>query len=443
MKIAIISINAHTKVLNFASPLHSYAFQKFLDQHGIENTIIDYKPVYYGKFDARHPLFYQVDYPDKKPDAQDRSLKKWKNLFYEREYRYDRFEEFIQKYYRKTDQCYTARILEQEDPGFDCYICATDVIWKYNPNNGFDRGFLLACKMLEGKKKIAYAASRGARGYTAEQAKEFFDYISDIDYISVREKSLKEYIEANSELPVTHVLDPVFLHEKEFYYDLAVTPEKHGYVLLYTVMEKGRDLVKAATAFADARNLEIIELSENLGDADIPVEGHHKVIYGIGIEEWLGYMKNAAYIFTNSFHACCFSVIYGVQFFAGARSGDKIDSVLEMFGLTDRRLLGETAEAALDAPDIDYKEIDELRHRYMEESAEFLLHAIHDLEHGVHQNRRALVHEEVYTAKDEDVQDAAAQAAGKIPEAGQKAEEKKKEDLSIMGRIKRKLKKIF
>jgi len=50
MNIGIISINAHTKVLNFASPLHSYAFQKFLEMHGYEDTvIIDYKPVYYGK----------------------------------------------------------------------------------------------------------------------------------------------------------------------------------------------------------------------------------------------------------------------------------------------------------------------------------------------------------------------------------------------------------
>lgn len=40
MKIGIISINAHTKVLNFASPLHSYAFQQFLKMHGYDSVII-------------------------------------------------------------------------------------------------------------------------------------------------------------------------------------------------------------------------------------------------------------------------------------------------------------------------------------------------------------------------------------------------------------------
>lgn len=414
MKIAIISINAHTKVLNFASPLHSYAFQAFLESQGIESTIIDYKPVYYGKFDPRHPLFYYIDHPDANATTQTRQLMKWKNLFYEREYRFDRFEEFINKYYKKTEKCYTAKLLETEDPGFDCYICATDVIWKYNPKNGFDRGFLLACKQLEGKKKIAYAASRGANGYTVEQAKEFFDYISDIDYISVREKSLQEYIQKHSNLPVTHVLDPVFLQEKEFYYDMAIEPKKKGYVLIYIVMEKAKALVETAVEFAAAHNLEVIELSENLEDADIPKGTHHDVIYNIGVEEWLGYMRNADYIFTNSFHACCFSIIFGKQFFAGKRSGDKIDSVLEMFNLSNRRIKGSASSEAINATDIDYAKIDELRRKYVEESSSFLLNAIHNLENNEHQNHRNLVHESVYSAKENIIKSSFATLTKKI-----------------------------
>lgn len=55
MKIALISINAHTKVLNFASPLHTYVFQQFLLDNGIKTTIVDYKPVYFKNFDVEHP----------------------------------------------------------------------------------------------------------------------------------------------------------------------------------------------------------------------------------------------------------------------------------------------------------------------------------------------------------------------------------------------------
>ena len=106
MKIAIISVNMHTKVLNFASPLHTVAFQQFLLQNGIESTVLDYEPCYRGKMDIRHPLFFYVDHPDPNPEKQKELLKKWKDLFYEREYRYDRFKEFIQENYIKTDEVY-------------------------------------------------------------------------------------------------------------------------------------------------------------------------------------------------------------------------------------------------------------------------------------------------------------------------------------------------
>lgn len=396
MKIGIISINAHTKVLNPASPLHTYVFWNFLQDNGIDATIIDYKPCYYGEMDVRHPLFYYAEYPRKDYGKEKKLLKKWKTLFYEREKRYDRFEEFIQKYYVKTEKCYTAATIEKEDPGFDCYICVTDVIWKYNPNNGFDRGFFLAADTFSGKKKIAYAASRGAKGYTHDQGMTFFDYISDIDYISVREKSLKEYIELNSDIPVSHVIDPVFLKEKEFYYNLAIRPEKKGYVLVYIAMERSVDLVKNAVAFAQERGLEVIELSEDFDDANIPEGTHHEVIYDIGVEEWLGYMENAAYIFTNSFHACCFSIIFGRQFYVGKRAGDKIDSLLEMFNLSWRRIPEYDIEHVDSIGDIDYEPVNALKNEYIKSSSKFILDAIHDLEKGEHQNHKELVHQEVY-----------------------------------------------
>lgn len=380
MKIGIISINAHTKVLNFASPLHSYAFWSFLKEHGIESEIIDYKPVYYGKFDPRHPLFYYIDHPRADAKEQQRTLKKWKNLFWEREKRYDRFEEFINKYYVKTNTCYTAKSMETKDPGYDCYICATDVIWKWNPNNGFDKGFLLACKCMQGKHKIAYAASRGATTYSPEQAQQFQSYINDMDFISVREKSLQDYCKQLTDKPVTHVLDPVFLKDRKFYEQLATPPKEQGYVLIYVVMEKAKSLVTTAVNFAKKHNLKVIELGEDLENRTIPKGTSHDVIYDIGIEEWLGYIQHADYIFTNSFHACCFSIIFQKEFWAGKRSGDKIDSILQLMDLTNRRVGTDCEDGAFHYEPIDWDHVYALYKQYYHDSEEFILHAIHECE---------------------------------------------------------------
>ncbi len=61
MRIGLISINMYSKRLNFACPLHTYAFQQFLLGNGIESTVIDYKPVYYNDFDLKHPSRYYAE----------------------------------------------------------------------------------------------------------------------------------------------------------------------------------------------------------------------------------------------------------------------------------------------------------------------------------------------------------------------------------------------
>lgn len=385
MKVGIISINAHTKVLNFASPLHSYAFQQFLQMNGIESVIIDYKPNYYGQFNPRHPYFYYRKHPVKNKKKQKAIEHKWLKLFLARQKRFDKFQHFIDRYYVTTDKCYNHKLLDTEDLGLDCYICATDVIWKCNKNAGFDRGFFLACDSMKGKYKIAYAASRGpVVELDKEKQQLFLEYISEFQHISVREESLGNYIESISDIKVTHVLDPVLLHEKEFYEPIIKRPgRKKGYVLLYVVMESAIPLIELAVAFAEKNGLEVIELSENMADAKIPAGTHHKVVYDIGIEDWLGYMDEAEYIFTNSFHATCFSILFHKQFFVGKRNGDKILSVMEMFGLSGRKVEDCFEGSDCIAKEIDFAPVDVLRREYMQKSSDFILSALEDAEQFV------------------------------------------------------------
>lgn len=401
MKIGIISINMYSKGLNFACPLHTYAFQQFLLKNGIESTVINYKPIYYKNFDLKHPYdFYSKRYAviesgiPKTPEEEKINQEKleylrekceaWKPLYKEREIRYEKFQNFIEKNYIKTKACYDSDLLEVMDPGFDCYICATDVIWKSEPGFGYDRGFFLGSSCMENKWKIAYAGSCNTRkGETEEEERQFFKYMSDIDRISVREASLKEYIESKSDRQVTLVMDPVLLHEKEFYEKMTVKPQEEHYLLLYYVMEQAKDTLSQAVKYAKAHNLKIVELTERsekegrLQDYEDVETIYH---YDIGVEEWLGYIQYADCVFTNSFHACCFCALFEKKFFAGKRFGDKIDSVLDKLGLSGRRIDAQSDLINHEPPEIDYAEVREKLSVWREESSEFILGAIHEME---------------------------------------------------------------
>lgn len=193
MKIGIISINAHTKNLNFACPLHSWAFQQFLRQNGYESVILDYRPNYDHGFQARNPYrTYQKScvkrqkelaaaHGEEEEKAARKRLERdemfrdgYRELGKRREIRYDKFQNFIDTYYKKTEKCYTTVLLEVEDPGFDCYICATDVIWKYNPAEGYDPGFSWPAERWKIKAKLHMPPAAEYQGNIRKSRKRYF-----------------------------------------------------------------------------------------------------------------------------------------------------------------------------------------------------------------------------------------------------------------------------
>lgn len=405
MNIGIISINMYTKGLNYACPVHTFAFQQFLLANGIENTVIDYKPNYYGNFEGRYPGEYYERLRDRQEallqscSEEDRpfheeKLAKFQSkaegynaLREERARRYDKFWDFINKYYIKTDIEYDSDLMEVLDPGFDCYICATDVIWKYQDVEGFDRGYFLASSAMENKWKIAYAASRGVpKPFTQEQSDLFFHYLDDIDVITVREKSLQEYIETNSNHEAPMVMDPVLLNDRKVYETITVKPPEEDYILLYYAEEQSSNAAEKAIALAKKHHLPIIETTNlpiaggMLGKYD-DVESEFK--YDIGPAEWLGYIQHASYVVTNSFHAACFSIIFERDFYIGSRHGDKIANLLRTVGLSHRNLNDENPS---DEP-IDYDRVKALLKAQTDRSADFLLQAIRSLEGKTKQPR--------------------------------------------------------
>lgn len=417
MKVGIISINMYSKGLNFACPLHTYAFQQFLLQNNIDATVIDYKPIYYDNFNLKYPADYYKELYNKTqntiPETEEAVKNKesklkhystkmhaWESMRAERALRYDKLQNFIDNKYLKTDFCYDSDYLEVKDPGFDCYICATDVLWKNQPDYGYDRGFFLGSTCMEQKWKIAYSGSRGVYGTVKE---EFFRYLEDFDAISVREKSLQEYIEENSPLQATRVLDPVLLHSPDFYENILIKPSEEHYILLYYVMEKANDTIKHAVAYAKKYNLKIIEIT----DHPIPNGKLSKYNgidytfrYDIGIEEWIGYIKYADCIFTNSFHGCCLSILFEKNFYVGIRKGDKVPNLLHLFGLESRMLLPQQdrrlrtrvknklvryaekyfPEFAARRNAIDYAPVRKTLHEMQTFSADFILSTLHEFE---------------------------------------------------------------
>lgn len=404
MKIGLISINMYSKRLNFACPLHNWAFQKFLEQNGIQSTIIDYTPNYYDNFDLRHPVNYynkKVEHWEKKYESAlktgkqadislaAKKLKEHSQLrdsfsryYHERASRYDKFQNFIDSNYIKTSEKYDSALLEIKDPGFDCYICVTDAIWKKEPYYGYEPGFFLASKCMDNKQKIAYAASTYFTE-SEEDQKLTEAWIRDIDYVFVREDFMKKSIQAKIREDVNQVVDPVLLHTADFYEDIIIKPKEENYLLLYYVMDQNPAIAEQAIKYARANNLKIIEISDQADENDFLKTHDPDAIfkYNIGIEEWLGYLKYATCVFTNSFHACCFCILFETIFFAGRRKYDKVGAVLDMVGLSQQ--ISNTQElSSYELPKINWESVRNKLSAKRKESQLLILGAIYAASHN-------------------------------------------------------------
>ncbi|MCF2587204.1 polysaccharide pyruvyl transferase family protein [Brevibacterium sp. UCMA 11752] len=400
MKIGLIGINRYADYLNFACNLHAFAFQQYLTNRSYDATFVDYKPVHFENMDLREPAkFAEAKYRStiaakaNSPAAvkqRNADARRWTEVAMgyrapteERKARYDKFEAFISENMGFTAEVYDSDLLEVEDPGIDCYICVTAVIWQpWLPDYSFDRGYMLGSKAFEGKPKIAYAPSRGARSdFEPESAKEFFNYLEDIDSISARERDFSQYIEENTGRTVPTVVDPVLLHDQEFWTKVAIPPPEQKYVLLYYVMERSTDTVAKAVEYAKAHSLTVVELSDRpLPHGKLTDPGvRHVPRYDVSAEEWLGYIAHADAVFTNSFHGCCFSLIFDTLFFVCRRNGNKVPNFLSEFSLTSQQFSPEDSVANL-GDTVDFTRARTHLDNRRRQSEEFLLTALHEAE---------------------------------------------------------------
>lgn len=193
------------------------------------------------------------------------------------------------------------------------------------------------------KKKIAYATSFGD-GYCFFK-KEYFDckpLLQQFDAISVRENNYLDIIQQEFDIDATTNLDPVFLLDKNEYEKIsALSKQKDGGGILAYILDMNEEKKKILKYLSQKLGKKIIVIT----DAETT---KHKETLSYNVKEtksdidvcdWLYYFKNADYIFTDSFHGVCFSIIFNKNFSCMMnikRGVSRFLPILSILGLINR-----------------------------------------------------------------------------------------------------------
>ena len=297
MKICTITCqNAY----NYGARLQTYALAEYLHQQGHDVKVIDYRQDYM-RGDVR--IFFW-------PGS---SVKLWGKLILQlparlrAKLRQPYFDNFSKQYIPLTKRIYwSIDELRAYAPKADVYIAGSDQIWNTEFRNGTDPGYYLDFgdnRVL----RISYAASF-ATEYIELSAKEFVKmHLARFDAISVREHSALRILDSLGYTGIK-VLDPVFLLTKSEWLEMADNTGKGDrYVLVYDFMNSPI-IRKEAERVAKEKGLKIF----SIGDKRL-IYCDKNYIFA-NPQTFLGLIKNATYIVSNSFHGTAFAIIFGIPY---------------------------------------------------------------------------------------------------------------------------------
>ena len=316
---------------DFGGMLQAYALKHFLDQNKIGQAqiipyetaalrgrywLLPYRPKY-----ANHPIT---------GTAIKREAKFiFRNLHWKLQ-RMWKMRKFRRHYLTDVKKIRSAEKLGKLS--YDMIVLGSDQVWNPDITYRLEKAYFGAFPKKENTVTVSYAASLGKPELEAQYSKEFRNLIQSVDVISVREESSIPYVQKQSGKTVQHMPDPTLLLSRQEWEEIAETPEETEYVLLHCT-EYNEELVKQAILYGKEKGLPVISLkSVNIPGEDIQLR------FGIGPAEFLGYIQNAACVFTNSFHATVFSLIFEKNFccIAHSKLGSRTNDLLNHFGVENR-----------------------------------------------------------------------------------------------------------
>lgn len=354
---------------NGGSVMQAYALQKTISSiDGYEASIINYTKNHYCK-----PIIGYNVFTKPLSTWTPKNIIMWIMQIFAHPIKMSKYIKFFEKYYNGfSEHFYSREDLVALNDLYDKFVVGSDQVWNWGSPQVDETFFLDFVK--DNSKKISYAASFGQKNVPEEKREYVKKLISEFSAISVREPNGVDIVSELTSREATWVLDPSLLLEKQEYQKLSDPPKKKGYVYLY-LRQKSKRLEEFAEKLARAKGLTVVKvhtnwLCTNSGKRLFPVSPHR----------WLGYIENADYVVTNSFHGICFSIIFEKEFYIDflekntTATNSRLEGMLKQFNLSKRCI--NDIEDINSLSKIDYVNVNEHKKQRKEESLDYLRNAL-------------------------------------------------------------------
>lgn len=245
-------------------------------------------------------------------------------------------------------------------------VIGSDQVWNYRWVSKDDLAVRLGSFVPDGIPIISYAASFGVSEVSDDVKPIFQKYLPRLTAISVREDRGAELVKEITGSDSTVVLDPTLMLNTDQWDNIThrFVPDDDQYVLTYFLGRPSAEQERAIQNYAKARSCRIRRI----------LDLRDKETYVAGPQDFVELFSKAQYVFTDSYHACCFSILYHKQFTVFNRAGmegkanmnSRMETLFRLFDL-DSVVMDKGL-----APQIDYDKVDKLLAQHRAESQVWL-----------------------------------------------------------------------
>jgi hypothetical protein len=365
------------KFFNYGTVLQLYALQEAVKGLGYEYEVIDYSPAHPAHENIAQRLIRRV------PEFLDHPSDAAQALFLKVAMRHPKrtvkFRAFLNNHMNIGEKKYkSCEDLESDPPAYDAFVCGSDQIW--NPRcYGNDPTFFLA--FAPRPQRVAYAPSIGLSRIQDDQRDTMKSLLEGITHLSVREKAGAEIIKQLTGRKASVVLDPTLLLEAETWSHISSPVNRNRPYILCYFLESDDYARKFVFQLARQNSHDVVFILLNYRDL------FYRNIIKIrdaGPKDFLGLIRNASVVCTDSFHATAFSVQFRRPFYsfrrytgnAPAQTFSRIENLLETVNLTSR-ILGRDSAHPREPLAISFSDADTRLHEERKRSLEYLSNSLY------------------------------------------------------------------
>ena len=288
------------------------------------------------------------------------------------------FDRFAAESFHVSKFCRDRHELEEMANNYSAFLVGSDQLWR---TDSVEHGYYTLEWVPDGIRKIAYSTSIGVKSVPWFQVGKNRRFMNRFDFIAMREQSACDIVRGLTGREVPVVLDPTLLFSGDEWMHLQQDgPLTSGeYIFCYLLGDNPwqRDFIREVRRLT---GLKIVAL-QHLDDFIPADEGFaDEAPYDVGPREFLNYIRNAALVFTDSFHCSVFSILYKKNFFTFSRFSEtarqstntRIDNLLAIAGLPERRLGMERSASDVLRTVSDFGAVDDRLERARKKSIEYL-----------------------------------------------------------------------